>query len=1090
MPRRRLYTLAALLALPAMVAAAPAAARALESRAPLEHARHGSAGASGGVVQSAGATTAQPSDTAARKPDERPGPFSHLRWRSVGPNRGGRSIAAAGSPGRPLEYFFGATGGGVWKTTDGGTTWQPVGDTVFATSSVSALAVAESNPDIVFAGFGETQLRGNVIQGDGVYKSTDAGKTWTHVGLADTQTIARIRIHPANPDIVFVAALGHTYGPNPERGVFRSKDGGRTWQHVLARDEKSGAVDLVIDRSQPDVVYAGFWEVFRTPHSLSSGGPGSGLFKSVDGGETWSELTRNPGLPTGTWGKVGVSVSGADPQRVYAIIEAQDGGLFISDDAGATWTLASGDRRLRQRAFYYTRVYADPKVKDTVYVMNVQFLKSDDAGKTWTTIRVPHGDNHDLWIDPNDSQRMINANDGGANVSFNGGRSWTDQDYPTAQMYNVFTTTHVPYHVCGAQQDNSTACVPSTGNGSEWYAVAGCESGYIAVDPRNPDVSFGGCYGGSLTRFDRKATQMRAVNIWPENPMGHSARDIAERFQWTYPILFSPTEPGVLYASSQHLWKTTTEGQSWQRISPDLTRADPATLGPSGGPITLDQTGVETYATIFTVAPSRLEKGLIWTGSDDGLVHITRNGGETWDNVTPPDLPAFSRISVIEASPHAPGTAYLAANRYQLNDRGPYVYRTEDFGGTWQKIVAGLPATDFARVVREDPQRQGLLYLGTEHGIHVSFDNGGRWQSLRLNLPVTPVHGIVVEENDLVIGTHGRSFFVLDGIAAIRQHAPGETPEMTALRVVRPGPTTRRVQMGAPIDYWLSRDADEVKIEVLDASGRIVRSMTGRAEAAKKEAGAPGEQEQAGGRGPGAPRVGVKQGMNRVLWDMRHDGPTTFPGLIMWAAGSRGPLVKPGLYEVRVSALRESATVPLEIRKDPRTAVADADLDEQERFALEIRDTVSRANDAVVRIRAFKQQVKARTEKASRPRLSRAGEALTASLTEIEGEIYQYRNQSSQDPLNYPIKLNNKIAALLGIVESADGRPTEPSYTVFTLLKERLEAQLARLDTLERTDVAAFNRQLASAKLPPVDGRPEPSAEPPTPSEGPDELAY
>ena len=694
--------------------------------------------------------------------------FGGLRWRSIGPNRGGRSIAVAGSNQRLNEYYFGATGGGLWKTNDGGTTWRPVTDTSLKTSSVGAVAISDSNPDIVFIGTGETQLRGNIIQGDGLYKSTDGGKTWASSGLTDTQAIGRIRIHPGNPDIVYAAALGHPFGSNPERGVFRSRDGGKTWQKVLYRNERAGAVDLCFDPKNPQVLFASIWEVFRTPYSLSSGGPGSGLFKSTDGGDSWTEITRNAGLPKGMIGKVGISVSGADSDRVWAIIEAEDGGIFRSEDGGATWMNINEERRFRQRAFYYTRIYADPVNRDRVYVLNTGFYRSDDGGTTYSTIRPPHGDNHDLWIAPGDPSRMINGNDGGANVSLNGGETWTGQQYPTAQLYHVVTTAHIPYHACGAQQDNSTVCVPSNGNGDEFYAVGGGESGYIAPDPRKLDVFYAGSYGGLLTRYDRSTGQMRQVNVWPENPMGHSSKDIRERFQWTFPIVFSPVDPRILYVGSQHLWRTTNEGQSWERMSQDLTRADPKTMGPSGGPITLDQTGVETYATIFTIAPSPKDPNTVWTGSDDGVVAITRDGGKTWQRVTPPGLPDFARISLIEASPHKPGTAYVAANRYQQDDWAPYFYRTDDHGGTWTKIINGIGPRDFARAIREDPKRPGLLFGGTEHGVYVSFDDGANWQSLALNLPVTPIHDLTVKDNDLVIATHGRSMYLLENISVLR----------------------------------------------------------------------------------------------------------------------------------------------------------------------------------------------------------------------------------------------------------------------------------------------------------------------------------
>ena len=997
--------------------------------------------------------------------------FAGLRWRSIGPNRGGRSIAVAGSASRPLEYYFGATGGGLWKTTDGGTTWRPIADRFLNASSVGAVAVSDSNPDVVYAGMGEVALRGNVIQGDGVYKTADGGGTWMHLGLADTQAIGRIRIHPRNPDLVYVAALGKPYGPSAERGVFRSTNGGKTWERVLFRDEKTGAVDLSMDAQNPDVLYAGLWEVFRTPHSLSSGGPGSGLFKSTDSGATWVELTRNPGLPSGIWGKVGVAVSPADSRRVFAIIENENGGVFVSDDGGATWKLVNSERRLRQRAFYYTRIYGDPKERDTLYVLNTGFYRSTDGGRTYRSIRVPHGDNHDLWVAPTDPKRMINSNDGGANVSFNGGESWTGQGFPTAQFYNAFVTADVPYHVCGAQQDNSTACVSSAGAGDQLYAVGGGESGYIAPDPRNPDVFYAGSYGGYMTRFDRRANATRAVNPWPDNPMGYSARDIKERFQWTFPIVFSRANPQVLFAGSQHVWQTTNGGQSWTRISPDLTRQDPSTMGPSGGPITLDQTGVETYATVFTIAPSPHDVNTIWTGSDDGFVHVTRDGGKNWGNVTPRELPEFARISLIEASPHKPGTAYLTANRYQRNDRAPYVYRTDDYGRSWVKITAGLPAQDFARAIREDIKRPGLLYLGTEYGIYLSFNDGAAWQSLRLDLPVTPVHGIVVTETDLVIGTHGRSFYVLDNAAILRQF----TLELASapVHVFTPPAAIRSISRGVPVDYLLKSAADSVTIEILDAQGRVVNSYRGAAEKEQPKVEAQVSEE---GARPQAPAVAVRAGMNRFVWDMRHAGAKDFPGMILWAGSTRGPVAPPGTYQVRLTAGSETRTASFVIRRNPNLAtVSDTDLQEQFALAVQIRDKVSLANEAVVRIRDLKKQVAERVaplrekEKGKKPSpVVLAADDLTGKLTAVEGEIYQYRNQSSQDPLNYPIRLNNKLAALQGVVEGGDGRPTEQAHAVFKELSAGFDAQLGALEGLVKTELVGLNKELARRKIAPV----------------------
>jgi photosystem II stability/assembly factor-like uncharacterized protein len=992
--------------------------------------------------------------------------LSGLRWRSIGPARGGRSQAIAGTVSRPTEYYFGAVGGGVWKTTDGGINWRAVSDRFFKTSSVGAIAISESNPDVVYVGMGETQLRGNIIQGDGVYKTTDGGRTWTHTGLEKTMAIGRIRVHPTNPDIVYVAALGDPYGPNAERGVFKSTDGGKTWNRILFRDEKTGAVDLVMDPKSPDTMYAGLWEVFRTPHSMSSGGPGSGLFKTTDGGTTWTELTKNPGLPKPLWGKVGVTVSGADSNRLYAIIEAQDGGLFLSDDAGATWKLANDNRNIRQRAFYYTRVYADPAAKDTVYILNVTFYKSTDAGKTLQSIRVPHSDNHDLWIAPDNPQRMANSNDGGGNVTLDGGQNWTEQDYPTAQFYNVITTAHVPYHVCGAQQDNSTACVPSTGG--DLYPVGGGESGYIAPDPEDTDVFYAGSYGGLLTRINRRTGERRNINIWPDNPMGHSARDITERFQWTFPIVFSKTDSNVLYATSQHVWRTTNEGQSWERISPDLTRHDPSTMGPSGGPITLDQTGVETYATVFTLAPSALDGNIIWAGSDDGLVHVTRDGGKNWQNVTPKDLPEFTRVSLIEASPHAPGTAFLAGNRYQRSDRAPYVYKTSDFGRTWTKIVTGIPGDDFARAIREDTQRKGLLFLGTETGTYVSFDDGAHWQSLRLDMPVTPVHGIEVKENDLVIGTHGRSFYILDNISVLRQATPAMTNE--ALVLFDPADAVRSVSRGVFVDYYLKEAAGPVKIEILDAAGAVIRTFESTAKPPAPDRPAEMEEEEEGPRraGPG-PRVTAAKGMNRFTWDMRYPNAVDFPGMIMWAASTRGPAAPPGRYQVRVTAGGATKTQDFEIRRNAAVpGVTDADLQAQFDLAMRISERVSEANRAVIRIRNIKGQITDRIGKATDGSIKTAGQALIDALTEVEGEIYQHRLRSGQDPLNYPIRLNNKLAALQGTVESGDYPPTEQARAVFKELSGRLDQQLARLDTLVKIDAAAFSKRLEAAGLAPI----------------------
>jgi photosystem II stability/assembly factor-like uncharacterized protein len=982
---------------------------------------------------------------AAADPAFDPALFSGLKWRNIGPNRGGRSLAAAGSPTRPFEYYFGAVGGGLWKTTDGGATWAPVTDGQIASSSVGAVGVSESNPDVVYIGMGEAQLRGNIMQGDGVYKSTDAGKTWTSVGLKETQAIARVRVHPTNPDVVYVAALGHPYGPNEERGVFRSTDGGRSWKKVLYRSDRAGAADLCIDAADPRVLYATLWEVYRKPWILWSGGAGSGLFKSADGGDTWTELTRNPGLPKGIVGKISVAVSPADSRRVFALVEAEDGGLFRSDDAGATWTRVNESRDLRQRAFYFSRIAADPKDRDTVYAMNVVFWRSTDGGKKFKTVETPHADHHDLWIDPRDPQRMIIGTDGGGSVTVNGGKTWTAQDYPTAQMYHLATTRDVPYHVCGAQQDNSTACVPSRADGRfpDLYDVGGNESGYVTPHPTDPNVFYAGGQEAYLTRYDRRTGETRDIQPYPWFYSGQSAGSVPERWNWTFPIAVSALDPSVVYAGSQHLWRTRNQGQSWERISPDLTRADPKTLGDSGGPITKDQNGPEFYGTLFTIAPSQRERDTIWVGSDDGRVHITRDAGAHWSEVTPKDMPEFTRVSLIDASPHRPGAAYLAGKRYQLEDRTPYIWKTEDYGGTWARIDAGVPPGHFVHAVREDPGRAGLLYAGTEHGVSVSFDDGASWHSLSLNLPDTQVADLVVEGHDLVIATHGRSFYVLDDVEPLRQMTPAVA--QAALHVFEPPPAIRRVSTAATIDYVLKDKAPEVKVEILDGSGALVRALTGKGAA----------------------------GHNRVSWDLRYAGATVFEGLILRSAqAERGPLAPPGRYQVRVTANGQSQTRPLEVRMNPNLKdVTQADLEEQFKLAVQVRDKTSAAHQAVIRIRDLKAQVADRLKGNEDRILAARADTLVAGLSAVEEELYQVKNRSPRDTLNYPVKLDNRLAVLGRIVDSADARPTDQTYEVFQRLSDDLDALLRRLEGVLQKDLPALNRRLAERRMELVAGR-------------------
>ncbi len=1008
--------------------------------------------------------------------------FGSLTWRNVGPNRGGRSIAATGTLARPLEYYFGTTGGGVWKTVDAGTTWNPVGDGQFATSSVGAIAQCEANPDIVWAGMGEVALRGNVIPGDGVYRSTDAGKTWTHMGLVSKtgqQMIGRIRIDPADCNRVYVAALGDPYGPNDERGIYRSTNGGTSWERVLFRSPDAGAADLFMDPSNPRTLYAGFWQVYRKEWLLSSGGPGSGLFKSTDGGTTWTDLTKHPGLPTSTWGKVGVSVSGADPNRVYAIVEADSGGVFVSDDAGATFRRVSDDRNLRQRAFYYTRLVADPKDKETVYVLNVAFHRSRDGGRTWQTVGTPHGDNHDLWIASDDPQRMIEANDGGANVSWNAGATWTGQAYPTAQMYDVRVTNHFPYQICGGQQDNNTACVPMDGDGSYMHAPGGCETGPVTPHPADVNLFYAACYGGSMSFMSRVTGQQRAINVWPVNPMGNSAIDLKERFQWNHPITASNHDPRVVYVGSQHVWRSETGGESWKRISGDLTHAEPGTLGPSGGDITRDQTSVEYYGTVWRITESPHAKGELWVGSDDGKIHVTRNDGESWTDITPIELPKFSRVHEIDVSPHTPGKAYIAAVRYRSQDLAPYVYRTNDYGRSWTKITNGIPAEHYVRTIREDLVRPGLLYAGTERGVLVSFDDGLSWQSLQLDLPTVQVPGLVLKGDDVVIATHGRSYYVLDNVTPLRQAAADVAardaflykPATTVRTLSRTTESyTRRKQFLPEIDYYLAKDADTVRLEILDANGRVIRTYTGAARAGATP-GAPA----AGGGGRGGPGAGsaalrTTAGHHRFRWDMRYPGPRDFPGLIMWSANTQGPLAPPGRYQARLTAHGHTFTEAFDIVADPRlTVVTQADFDAQFKLSSEVAARVDDAHRAVLQVRDVRGQVENRLgQSAADAALRTEAEQFTRNIGTVEGEVYQVRMQARQDPLNYPIKLNNQLAALRGVIESADSRPTTQAQEAFTVLSGQLDVQLVRLQELFDRDLARLNEKLRALGLAPI----------------------
>ncbi|MEE9125879.1 MAG: hypothetical protein V3U11_01950, partial [Planctomycetota bacterium] len=998
-----------------------------------------------------------------------------LSWRQVGPFRGGRSAAATGVRGQPNVYYFGACGGGVWQTKDAGVTWKNVSDGYFG-GSIGAVEVALSDPNVIYAGGGEVTVRGNVSHGDGLWKSTDAGRTWKFMGLGDSQTIPRIRVHPENPDLVYVAALGHLYGPNKERGVYRSKDGGKTFEQVLFANEDAGACDLCLDPRNPRIIYASTWRVRRRPWDLSSGGEGCALWKSTDGGDTWTELTKNKGMPKGNLGIIGVTVSPANPDRVWAIVEAEKGGVFRSEDAGKTWARVNTDRSLRQRAWYYSRIYADTKDVDTVYVCNVRFFRSKDGGKTFSRISVPHGDNHDLWIDPDDPNRMIEANDGGANVSFDAGRTWSRQDnQPTAQFYRVTTDNHFPYRIYGAQQDNSTVRIASRGRRGgiglrDWEPTAGGESGHIAPHPKDPDIVYGGSYGGYLVRVNHRTGERRTVTVWPDNPLGHGAGDLKHRFQWNFPLFFSPHDPRRLYAAGERLFVTTDEGQSWTPISGDLTRNDKDKLGPSGGSITKDNTGVEYYCTIFAALESPHEAGVLWCGSDDGLIHVSRDGGKNWTNVTPGKglMPEWIRINSIEAHPTDKGGLYVAATNYQLDDFKPYLFKTRDYGQTWKKITSGIDDAHFTRVIRADPKQPGLLYAGTERGVYVSFDDGESWRSLQLKLPVVPVTDLAIKDGDLIAATQGRAFWVIDDLSPLRQAAAVEADAamhlFTPRKSLRMGGGRRgggsrtsltrgsNPPVGAQICFYLKDapkdepkgepedapkgepkggDNDVITLDIKTADGQFIRRFSTKPDKDKKDG-----------------KLTVKQGANRFGWNMRYGDAETFPGMIIWGGGTNGPLAPPGHYLAELGVGGEKQGIAFELVKDPRSAATNEDLQEQFRFLIQIRDKITETHLAIREIRDIKTQVKAlqkRLKDADAKEVLEVGKALVKAITGIEETLYQTKSKSRQDPLNYPIRLNNRLTALVGVVAAGDNRPTAQARAVYAELAQGIDAEIAKL---------------------------------------------
>jgi photosystem II stability/assembly factor-like uncharacterized protein len=1046
-----------------------------------------------------------------------------LQWREVGPYRGGRADAVEGIAGDRNTFYFGSSGGGVWKTSDAGQTWKAVSDTFFG-GSIGAVAVAPSDPSVVYAGTGEETIRGNVSSGAGVWKSTDAGKSWTHVGLADSRHIARIRVHPGDPDLVYVAAMGHAFGPNETRGVYRSRDGGKSWQRILFVNRDSGAVDLALDPTNPRILYASTWRFRRTPYSFKSGGEGSALWKSTDGGDSWKELSRNKGMPKGTLGIIGVTVSPSNAQNVYAIVEAKEGGVYRSRDGGDSWTKTSGDAELRQRAWYYSRIYADPKDEDAAYVVNVRFHRSKDGGKSWSTINVPHGDNHDLWIAPNDPLRMIECNDGGAIVSLDGGRSWTtEENQPTAQFYRVSTDNDFPYRLLGPQQDNSAVRIRHRTLGAnigprDWEPTAGGESGYIVADPTNPDIVYGGSYGGLIQMVNHRTDESRDVNPWPDNPMGWGDAELRHRFQWNFPIFFSPNDPKKMYTASQYLLESTDHGASWRTISPDLTRNDKSKMGPSGGPITKDNTSVEYYCTVFTADESPLEPGVLWAGSDDGLVHVSRDGGAHWDDVTPKGMPDWIMINEIEASPLDKGVAYMAATNYKNDDQQPYLYKTTDYGKTWTKIVDGIAANHFTRVVRSDTKRRGLLFAGTENGIYVSFDDGGHWQSLQLKLPLTPVSDLRIREDALIVATQGRGFWMLDDIEPLRQLAPEVLTKPAYLFTPppvwrldsgagrRPNASVGTNPMpGAVVDFIIhdQKPGTKVSLAFLGSDGKVIREYKGEVvkEAAKgaeikaadvmnpappPAAAAPkegiksegGQAEKQGGEeekdkpSAAAGKEGedklpdVVNGHNRAAWDLRYPEIKLPEGMILWAGSALGPRVLPGTYSVRLTVGDQSMTAPITLRPDPRLSATPADMKAQFDFTYAIWQKVTEMHTQIERIRDVRKQlgeVKKRVgdAKESKPIVDAAND-LDKKMTAVEEALYQTKNKSSQDPLNFPIRLNDKLSGVGDSAAIGDFAPTAQHIATREELLKQVDEQLAKLKAIWATDLPAFNKLAAS----------------------------
>ena len=993
--------------------------------------------------------------------------YNALEYRLIGPFRGGRSAAVTGVPNKPNLFYFGATGGGVWKTTNGGREWENISDGFFG-GSIGAISVSKSDPNVIYVGGGEKTVRGNVSSGYGIWKSVDAGKTWTPSGLKKSRHVPRIAIHPTNSDIVYAGVLGNIYKPTQDRGLYKSTDGGKSWKKILFSNAHSGVVDLIIDPTNPRIIFASTWRVQRTPFSLSSGGEGSALWKSTDSGETWKEISKNEGFPKDTLGIIGVTVSPINNQRIWAIVENKDkGGLYRSDDGGETWKQVNSERKLRQRAWYYTRIYADTKDVNKVYVLNVRYHKSVDGGKTFSTHNAPHGDHHDLWIAPENSDRMIIGDDGGAQVTYDGGETWsTYHNQPTSQFYRVTTDNHFPYRIYVAQQDNSTIRIPHRTDGrsiseDDWESTAGGESAHIAIDPEDNDIIYGGSYDGFLTRVNHKKKTVRAINVWPDNPMGHGAEGMKYRFQWNFPIIFSKHNPDRLYTFSQHVHVTENEGQSWKIISPDLTRNDPEKLKSSGGPITQDNTSVEYYCTIFAAQESPLKEGLLWVGSDDGLIHITKDGGENWENVTPKGMPEWMMINSIEPSVFDEGTCYVAGTKYKTGDFAPYLYKTTDYGKTWRKITNGINPEHFTRVLREDPKQKGLLYAGTETGMYISFDNGENWKSFQLNLPIVPITDITIKENNLIVATQGRSLWVIDDLTVIHQLYNSEA---SAFKVYKPK-DTYRMRGGSRegsktngtnhpngvITYFNVdnfKETDTISLTYFDKKGDTIKTF--------------GNHEKEN-------KLKVKKGANKFVWNMVYKGAEKLDGMILWWASLSGPKAIPGDYKVTLNVNGNVKSQPFTILADPRSESTLAQMQQQFEFIKSINRTMDEAHKSIKKIRKINTQLTAfekqyNGNEAVKDLLEKA-KSLKEQFSEIEKALYQTQNRSGQDPLNFPIKLTNKLGHLNSLVSMGDFAPTEQDIAVKNELTQQIETQLNTFNSLITDQISEFNKSFNAKSL-------------------------